>query len=108
VALEDRSSDGHVTEIFAELSSDRVRAAGKTLAYLTAGEPEAPFMEWARHYTVTRNMGYHDYKFTEAAFENARHMTSPWRERYLAASVLYLNGAQDPPNATVTELAAML
>ena len=45
--------------------------------------------------------GYHDYKFAEAAFENAAAMESPWRKRYLAASVLYLNGSADKPNETV-------
>ena len=65
-------------------------------------------MNLARHYVVDRNTGYHDYKFAEAAFENAAVMESPWRERYLAASVLYLNGSADKPNEAVARARALL
>jgi hypothetical protein len=97
-----------VAEIFAELSTDRLRAARKSLGYLSSGGPEAPFMESARHYTVTRNMGFHDYKLTEAAFENARYLSPPWRERYLAASALYFNGSGDRRNPAVSEARNLL
>ena len=62
----------------------------------------------ARQLVVERNGGYHDYKFAEAAFENAAAMVSPWRERYLAASVLYLNGSADKPNEAVARARALL
>ena len=87
--------------IFATLSVDRVNAARQTLGYLAGGGAEPPFMRLARRYVVERTTGYHDYKFAEAAFENAAAMESPWRERYLAASVLYLNGSADRANETV-------
>ena len=58
-------------------------------------------MRLARRYVVEPNTGYHDYKFAEAAFEKAAAMQSPWRERYLAAAVLYLNGSADKANETV-------
>ena len=97
-----------VPKIFAELHTDRVRAARQTLAYLSSGGAAVPFMAAARRYTVSRNTGFHDYKFTEAAFENARVMNPPWRERYLAASTLYLNGAGDQQNVFVSEAKQLL
>jgi hypothetical protein len=95
-------------DIFATVSHDRVDAARKTLGYLAAGGAEPPFLSLARHYVVERNTGYHDYKFAEAAFENAAAMESPWRERYLAASVLYLNGSADKANETVRRARSLL
>ena len=100
--LDQGQVSGSVLEdIFATVSVDRVDAARKTLGYLGAGGAELPFTNLARQYVVDRNTGYHDYKFAEAAFENAAAMESPWRKRYLAASVLYLNGSADKPNETV-------
>lgn len=97
-----------VPEIFDGLHKDRISTARKTLAYLTDGGPDASFLAHARHYTVTRNTGFHDYKLTEAAFENAGFMASPWRERYLATSTLHLNGAGDPRNRLVAEAHELL
>jgi hypothetical protein len=95
-------------DIFATVSLDRVDAARKTLGYLAAGGAEPPFLSLARRYVVERNTGYHDYKFAEAAFENAAAMQSPWRERYLAAAVLYLNGSADDVNETVWRARSLL
>ncbi len=97
-----------LAEIFADLGTDRLRAARKGLAYLSGGGAAAPFLALARHYTVTRNLGAHDYKFTEAAFENASQLSTPWRERYLAASVLYCNGPDDRHNPVVAEAQQLL
>ena len=103
---EDRGSA--LDDIFATVSIDRVDAARKTLGYLAARGAEPPFMSLARQYVVDRNTGYHDYKFAEAAFENAAGMESPWREPYLAASVLYLNGSNDKPNETIARARSLL
>lgn len=98
---QDRVPGSVLDGIFETVSVDRVNAARQTLGYLAAGGAESPFLRCARQYVVDRNCGYHDYKFAEAAFENAAVMQSPWRERYLAASVLYLNGSDDKTNETV-------
>jgi hypothetical protein len=94
--------------VFVTVSVDHVNAARQTLGYLAAGGAEPPFMRLARRYVVERNTGYHDYKFAEAAFENAAAMQSSWRERYLAASVLYLNGSADKANETVRRARSLL
>lgn len=98
---------GALDDIFATISVDRVEAARKTLGHLGSSGAELPFMTLARRYTVDRN-GYHDYKFAEAAFQNAEAMVPPWRERYLASSVLYLNGSADKPNEAVSRARALL
>jgi hypothetical protein len=103
---EDRGSA--LDDIFATVSIGRVDAARKTLGYLAARGAEPPFMTLARQYVVDRNTGYHDYKFAEAAFEITAEMESPWRERYLAASVLYLNGSNDKPNETIARARSLL
>jgi hypothetical protein len=100
-ADQDRDPGSAPEDIFATVSQNRVSAARKTLGYLSAGGAEPPFMGLARQHVVERNTGYHDYKFAEAAFENAAAMRSPWRERYLAAAVLYLNGSADKANEMV-------
>ena len=105
---QDEDSGSALDDIFATVSVDRVDAARKTLDYLAARGAEPPFMSLARQYVVDRNTGYHDYKFAEAAFENAAGMESPWREPYLAASVLYLNGSNDKPNETIARARSLL
>ena len=101
-------ADSDPEDIFASVGVDRVEAARKTLGYLSSGGAEQPFITLARGFTVDRAHGYHDYKFTEAAFENTAAMGSPWRERYLAASTLYLNGPADRPNDVVARARALL
>ncbi|HSQ07207.1 MAG TPA: hypothetical protein VLM84_05865 [Chromatiaceae bacterium] len=95
-------------DIFATLGGDRLLAARQTLGYLSTGGAEPPFMALARRYTRERTHDYHDYKFTEAAFENAAALVSPWRERYLAAATLYLNEPADLPNAVVERASSLL
>jgi len=95
-------------DVFATIEVDRFEAARKALGSLEAAESEAAFMALARRYVVERNLGYHDYKFAEAAFANAAVMRPPWRQRYLAASVVYLNGSTAKPNAFVARARAAL
>lgn len=94
--------------VFAALAGTRRDAVGKALGYLEAGGSEKAFMRRARHYTVERNQGFHDYKFTEAAFRNAAAMPAGWRRRYLAASVLYMNGPDDAVDPAVADARVLL
>ncbi len=100
--------DDVMSEIFDDISRDRQLAAGKLLHYLSRGASSEPFLLLSRRYTVDRNTGYHDYKFTEAAFENASHLSPEWRDRYLSASVFYMNGAKDKVNPVVTRARALM
>jgi hypothetical protein len=94
--------------IFAGLRSDPVGSARQTLGYFQAGGPEARFTALARRYILDRATGYHDYKLSEAVFESAAALPHPWRQRYLAANVPYLNGPADKPNALVANARALL
>jgi hypothetical protein len=95
-------------EVFNIISQDRALAAAKMLHHLQAGGSDQHFMQAARMLIVDRNVGYHDYKFTEASFENYSYISSRWRDRYLCASVFYLNGSQDKPNRVVTTFKELL
>lgn len=92
-----------LTEIFFDVSENRSRAASKVLHYFNTGGSPGRFMKNARALIVDRNVGSHDYKFTEAAFENYSYLSSQWRNRYLAASTFYLNGSEDEPNQVVAD-----
>jgi hypothetical protein len=105
---QDADPNSNLEDIFATVSHDRVDAARKTLGYLAAGGAEPPFRRLARRYVVERNTGYHDYKFVEAAFENAAAMQSQWREPYLVAAVLDLNGSADEADETVRRARSLL
>jgi hypothetical protein len=94
--------------IFAALGTDRDAAARKALAYFQGAGEQAAFEAQARHYTVDRNLGYHDYKLVEAVFENARHLEDPWRARYLATSVYDLNGPHTARNPVVARARELL
>ncbi|RKT44914.1 hypothetical protein [Thiocapsa rosea] len=100
--------DQQLGEIFAAIGVDRDVAAREALAYFQGTGEQAAFRDLARHYTVDRNLGYHDYKLIEAMLENARHLEAPWQARYLAVSVYDLNGPGTPYNAAVVRARELL
>ena len=46
----------------------------------------------------------HDYKFSSAALEDYRGLTSQWRSRFLAASVFQLRSATEPTRSIVQRI----
>ena len=88
----------------------RSRAARKTLAHLLAGGDAGALIARSRHHLAHNVRQSHDYKFAEAAFENAAHVgDESWRGRLLAAGMAYLRGpAPARPNRAVAEAAALL
>jgi hypothetical protein len=50
----------------------------------------------------------HDYKFSSAVLEDVAHLSSPWRERFLAASVFNLRGSGDSDNDLVKRTRAAM
>jgi hypothetical protein len=75
-------------------------AGGDTQAYLAR----------ARHDLAHNVTESHDYKFAEAAFENAAHCGDPaWGARLLAAAVSWLPGPVPVrPDPAVAEAVALL
>jgi hypothetical protein len=98
-----------ITEIFADVSKDRVTAARKTLAFLENknAQPQA-LMTAGRRLVFNKGRDSHDYKFSSAALEDFYHATPAWRDRYLATSMFNLHGSQDPDNGLIKRTRAAL
>ena len=96
-------------EIFADVSTDRMLAARKTLAWAEAHPADAPLLiTAARRLVFNKGTNAHDYKFSSAALEDYYHANAAWRARYLATSMFYLRGAQDRDNRLVNRTRAAL
>jgi hypothetical protein len=99
---------GATSEIFAEVSRDRETAARKTLSYLKAHQPPRQLIDAARVLVFLKGNDSHDYKFSSAVLEDYYHVSSAWRDRYLAASMFQLRGSQGPDNPLVSRTRSAL
>jgi hypothetical protein len=90
-----------VEEIFADVSGDKMKAAGKVLAYLQANPEPKELIDAARLLIFLKGNNAHDYKFSSAVLEDYQHVSPAWRGRFLASSVFNLRGAGGPDNALV-------
>ena len=88
-------SQNGVEAILSEISREPSAAMGKVLGYLRSGGKAEDLMRAARGVLLLKANDPHDYKFSSAAFEDFSVISVPWRERFLAASVLRLHGSQD-------------
>ena len=52
-----------------------------------------PFIDEAQRLIYLKGTGSHDYKFSSAVLEDYRYMSKRWRDRFLAASVFWLQGS---------------
>ncbi len=95
-------------EISANLTTDRMNAARKLLAWLKENPQPKEFIDAARLLIFLKGRDAHDYKFSSAALEDYRHVSPAWRDRYLAASVFNLRGAGDSDNQLVQRMRAAL
>jgi hypothetical protein len=97
-----------VDEIFADISHDRLKAAGKTLAWLKENEAPHEFITAARRLVFLKGNNPHDYKFSSAVLEDYQNVSPVWRDRFLAASVFNLRGSGDADNELVKRTRAAL
>jgi hypothetical protein len=97
-----------VAEIFAEISKDRMSAAGKLLAWLKDNPQPRDFINGARVLIFLKGRDAHDYKFSSAVLEDYLNVSAAWRDRYLAASVFNLRGSADSDNELVQRTRAAL
>ena len=104
------SPDNAIEEIFANVPGQRSRAARQTLSYLAGGGNEGALIARSRHHLAHNVTGSHDYKFAEAALENAASVgDAAWRARLLAAGMAYLPGPVPArPNPVVEEAVELL
>jgi hypothetical protein len=83
-----------IDEIFTTVSTNKIAAARRTLALLqNEREQLAPLMATARRLIFAKGTDSHDYKFSSAALEDFYNVSPAWRDRYLAACVVWLKGS---------------
>lgn len=97
-----------VDEIFADLASDRLLAARRTLAYLDGGGAPKAFVDAAQRLIYLKGTDSHDYKFSSAIIEDYQNLSPAVRNRFLAASVFWLKGASQPESQLVARSRAAL
>jgi hypothetical protein len=97
-----------VQEIFAEVSQDKLQASRKILTYLQNHPDPRPLAQAARRLIFLKGRDSHDYKFSSAVLEDYHHLTPPWRDRFLAASVFNLKGSGDAESGLVKRTRAAL
>lgn len=93
-------------EIFAEVSRDRNRAARMALAYLESGGGRQPFLQTAQRLIYLKGTNSHDYKYSSAIFEDSMHLPPAMRNRFLSASVYWMQGSEAPDNALIARTRA--
>jgi len=106
--LQDRSPEGAVEEIFADVSRQRDRAAAKVRGFLEAGGDARQFINTARRLIFLKGSNAHDYKFSSAVLEDYYHTSPEWRDLFLALSVFNLRGSSEPDNKLVQRTRAAL
>lgn len=102
------ADSGALGEIFADITSDRMLAARKTLAYARQHGDVKPFIDAARLLVFLKGNDAHDYKFSSAVLEDYLNVSPAWRDRYLAAGVFNLPGSGEPDNKLVERTRAAL
>jgi hypothetical protein len=101
LAATNGSGPGAIEEIFADSSRDRMTSARKALAYLQAGQDPTLLIDAARRLVFLKGNDPHDYKFSSAILEDYFNTSPPWRDRYLASSLLLLPTASEKDNNLV-------
>ena len=102
------SDEAAVREIFDDLADKRRVAAQKILGYLQSRRPARLLVEGIRRLVAVKGDGTHDFKFTSAALESFRHVSTAWRGRYLACGAMHFCGPHQRENAVVARTRAAL
>jgi len=97
-----------LAEIFADISTDKLLAARKTLGWLTNTSEAKPFIAAAQRLIYLKGTDAHDYKFSSAVLEDYFHLSPKLRDRYLAASVFWLKGSGAPDSGLVARTRAVI
>jgi hypothetical protein len=99
-----------IAEIFSDASAGhRLQAARKCLGYLQNGGDADAVIATARHYLIHNAEEPHDYKFSEAVFDNYSHLgDSAWRNRFLSAGMAYFKAPARRPSPVIEEMIELL
>lgn len=95
-------------EIFETLGRSRYSAVRQALGWLEAGGSPVALADRLRWYATLKNTGTHDIKFAEAMLENYRQLRFPWRDRLLAASLMYANASRTADDPVVLRAQSLL
>ena len=106
----DTTGVDQIAEIFTDVSAGhRLQAARKCLGYLQNGGDADAVIATARQYLICNAEEPHDYKFSEAVFDNYLHLAdSAWRSRFLSAGMAYFKGPPRRPSPVVEEMIELL
>jgi hypothetical protein len=96
------------SEILSEAGRDRKRATQLALGYLQKGGDPRNLVHAARNTVILKGRGAHDYKYASAALEDYLHISPPWRERYLATSLLLVPPSTRTDNPLIERARAVL
>jgi hypothetical protein len=97
-----------IAEILADVSSNKMDAAGKVLTYLAEHPDPTELVDAARLLIFLKGTNAHDYKFSSAVLEDHANVSPEWRAPFLAASVFNLRGSSGRDNALVERTRAAL
>lgn len=102
------TGSGAVDEILADISGNRMQAAGKVYGYLSAGGSAHDLVDAARRMLFLKGDNAHDYKFSEAVLEDYLHVSPDYRDRFLATAVFNLRGSGDRDSGLVERTRAAI
>ena len=98
-----------VEAIFADVGKDTMAAARKTMALVDGDSARfPPLVTAAERLIFLKGRDSHDYKFSSAVLEDAEFVAPAWRDRFLAASLYWMKGADSPDSGVVKRTHAAL
>lgn len=106
--IEPQGAEQAVDEIFSVLKTNRGEAAGRALGLLKSGAPAKSIIDAARVLAFLKGNDAHDYKFSSAVLEDYDHISSEWRDAYLASNLFNLRSSKDADVALVQRTRAAL
>ena len=106
--LDRKTGDEKIGEIFADVSRDRMKAAGKIRRYLADGGSARPIIDAARRLIFSKGRDAHDYKYSSAVLEDYYNVSREFRDTFLALSVFNLKGSGHRDNPLVKQIRAAL
>jgi hypothetical protein len=102
------SGETALSEIMSDISNNRLQAAEKVYSFLSSGGKGKDLIDEARRYLFLKGSDAHDYKFSSAVLEDYGHVSTAWRDRFLAMSVFNLKGSGHPDSSLVDRTRAAL
>ena len=109
LAVREEDKEFTVGDVYAELSRSKETAARTALTVLKGDRNKVKeLIDEGRRLIFLKGTDAHDYKFSTAVMEDAAFVAPVWRDRFLAASVFWLKGADAPDSPLVKRTRAAL